>query len=108
IGGVHLRLCDAFTYHPEGTSLILTNPPMGRRVQNKGELVPILQRFVAHAAASLVPGGRLVWISPQPGKTRARARAAGFEITHTQKVDMGCFTAEIQSAVRGSAGVASS
>ena len=100
IGGVHLRLADAFTYAPEGVSLILTNPPMGRRVQKQGELGPFLDRFVAHAATALIPGGRLVWISPQPGKTRARARAAGLEIQSVQKVDMGGFTAEIQSAVR--------
>ena len=81
-------------------SLILTNPPMGRRVQKQGELGPFLDRFVAHAATALIPGGRLVWISPQPGKTRARARAAGLDIQSVQKVDMGGFTAEIQSAVR--------
>jgi len=86
-----LRQCDVFAPAPPGVTLVLTNPPMGRRVAR-----PDLTRFVDHATAALVPGGRLAWISPIPFATRDRARRVGLTPTLTQVVEMGGFSAEIQ------------
>ncbi len=91
-----LELGDALAMHPRGVSLIVTNPPMGRRVQKQGELVPFLDRFVAHAAEVLVPGGRLVWVSPRGALTRERAKAAGFLLDRAHALAMGGFEAEVQ------------
>jgi 23S rRNA G2445 N2-methylase RlmL len=91
---------DACQETPQGVTLIITNPPMGRRVLRQADLGTLLDRFVDHAARVLVPGGRLVWISPLGRRTAARARAAGLALAFTQRVDMGGFWAEIQQLVR--------
>src|SRR5690606_4878486 len=64
---------DARVLSPRGVNLILTNPPMGRRVVRDGTVGALLEGFVAHAATVLPRGGRLVWLSPAERRT---ARAA--------------------------------
>jgi 23S rRNA G2445 N2-methylase RlmL len=86
---------DACSQPVTGVTLILCNPPMGRRV-HRGDVAPLLERFLAHAARRLRPGGRLVWISPLPGRTLHWARRAGLVASYRQPVDMGGFSAEIQ------------
>jgi tRNA G10 N-methylase Trm11 len=76
--------------------LIVTNPPMGRRVVHHRELPQLLDRFVAHAAEVLQPGGRLVWISPRPDDGARRAAACGLRLDFERDVDMGGFAARIQ------------
>jgi hypothetical protein len=39
-----LHAADATTFKPEGVTLIVTNPPMGRRVQ-RGDVAPLLDRL---------------------------------------------------------------
>jgi len=90
-----LLAADALTHDPAGATLILTNPPMGRRVL-RGRAQPVLERLVERAAALLPAGGVLCWISPVPGQTRARAAAAGLRLLDAHAVDMGGFAAEIQ------------
>ncbi len=41
---------------PGRPSLIVTNPPLGRRVERTAELAPMLDRLMARAARSLVKG----------------------------------------------------
>jgi predicted RNA methylase len=100
--GVEGRLWvgDACQEAPRGVTLIVTNPPMGRRVQRQADLGALLERFVDHAARVLVKGGRMVWVSPLGRRTAARARAAGLVLEFEQRVDMGGFWAEIQRFVR--------
>jgi 23S rRNA G2445 N2-methylase RlmL len=88
---------DALTFDPGGVTLVLTNPPMGRRVLRGVDLGALLERFVAHVALVLETDGRFVWISPLPGRTRLVAERAGLTTTFQQEVDMGGFFAEIQS-----------
>jgi 23S rRNA G2445 N2-methylase RlmL len=89
---------DALVWSPpEPPTLILTNPPMGRRVLRGPDLGAVLERLVAHAAAVLAPGGRLVWLSPMPGRTAAAASRAGLALTSTTTVDMGGFHADLQA-----------
>ena len=93
---VRLTQGDALRQRVVGVSLIISNPPMGRRVARDGNLGSLLDSFVKHAAASLGPNGRLVWLSPLPDRTAASARRAGFRVTRHDPVDMGGFLAELQ------------
>jgi predicted RNA methylase len=88
-----LTLADATTYEAKGVSLVVTNPPMGRRVQ-RGTHGELLERFVDHAARLLVPGGALVWAAPD-ARLHARAERAGLVLDHAFTVDMGGFPAEL-------------
>jgi 23S rRNA G2445 N2-methylase RlmL len=90
-----LTQADATTHDPGGVTLIVTNPPMGRRV-HRGDVGPLLQAFVRHAAAVLQPGGRLAWISPLPRVTEACARAVGLRCARDHVVDMGGFTGRLE------------
>jgi len=96
--GVHaeLKQGDALDLAPPGTTLIITNPPMGRRISRTSGLAITLDRFVAHAADTLAGGGRLVWIAPWPERSRSAALAAGLRLDRARIVDMGGFDAEMQ------------
>jgi 23S rRNA G2445 N2-methylase RlmL len=87
---------DALTHAPTGVTLVLTNPPMGRRASRSAGLGETLDRFVSHAASVLVPGGRLVWMAPWPKRARAAAANAGLTLDWARCVDMGGFDAELQ------------
>ncbi|HEY3496798.1 MAG TPA: HEAT repeat domain-containing protein, partial [Polyangiaceae bacterium] len=91
-----LVLGDAARHEPGPTSLILTNPPMGRRLVRDRSLGTLLDRFVEHASRVLEPGGRLVWLSPLPRNTRERANSSGLEFQTGQPVDLGGFEVELQ------------
>jgi 23S rRNA G2445 N2-methylase RlmL len=78
-------------------TLIVSNPPLGRRVQRSAALGPTLDRFLAHAARVLAKDGRLVWISPFPERTREIAASHGLALTRVLTVDMGGFPAELQA-----------
>jgi 23S rRNA G2445 N2-methylase RlmL len=96
--GVRAELvrADACAYRPSpAPTLVITNPPMGRRVA-RGELGPLLGRFVAHVAHVLAPGGRLVWLTPMPRVTDAAAARAGLVAERDHDVDMGGFSARLQ------------
>lgn len=94
ITGARLELADATTFDPGAVSVIVTNPPMGRRVQ-RGTHGELLERFIDHAARVLVPGGVLVWAVPDPGRLNARAERAGLVLERSFTVDMGGFPAEL-------------
>jgi predicted RNA methylase len=100
---VTLVVGDAASLRPPGPAptLIVTNPPLGRRVQRTAALAPMLDRFLAHAADVLAPGGRLAWISPFPQRTRAAAAKAGLSLARAFAVDLGGFEAELQVFVAG-------
>jgi tRNA G10 N-methylase Trm11 len=83
-------------------TLIISNPPMGRRVQ-RGAHADLLERFVAHAAKVLVPGGALVWLVPEPRRIHERAEAVGLQLQRAVSVDMGGFSAELGVYVKRAA-----
>jgi 23S rRNA G2445 N2-methylase RlmL len=91
-----LERADALAVEPRGVTLVVTNPPMGRRASREPGLADTLDRFVAHAAAVLVPGGRLAWIAPWPSRSRAAAARASLVLDRALPVDMGGFDAEMQ------------
>jgi 23S rRNA G2445 N2-methylase RlmL len=87
---------DALSHTPRGVTLVVTNPPMGRRASRIPRLAEMLDRFVGHVASVLAPGGRLVWIAPWPKRARAAAAHAGLVLEWARLVDMGGFDAEMQ------------
>jgi hypothetical protein len=82
-----LAVADARTHAPGSIDLILTNPPLGSRVQLDAAalLVAALPGFVR----ALAPRGRLVWITPSSRKTSPVAEALGLARTRSYAVDLG-------------------
>lgn len=96
-----LTRMDARAYRPsKPPSLIVSNPPMGRRIADLESLRPVFEKVVARAAEWLPAGGRLVWLSPLPRETERCAQLAGLEVTGRRDVDMGGFRAELQRIER--------
>jgi predicted RNA methylase len=101
--GVHAELgqADALDFvPPSAPTVIISNPPMGRRVARDGSLGMLLDAFLEHAARVLRPGGRVVWLSPLPERSARRARELGFHVESGPVVDMGGFTARLQRLTR--------
>ncbi len=78
---------------PGGLTLVLTNPPLGRRV--RGEHETLLANVLKRVGKALRPGGRLVWVSPTR-RLDAVAEAAGLALVRAFDVDLGGFTARIE------------
>jgi predicted RNA methylase len=95
-----LEVRGALDVAPEGVTLIITNPPMGRRSSRTSELAETLLRFVSHAAAVLRPQGRLVWMAPRAAEARSAGKQAGLELTSARTVDLGGFDVELQNWVK--------
>lgn len=95
-----LVLGSALEFAPPGVSLIISNPPMGRRVARDGSLGPLLEGFVRHAASVLRPSGRLVWLSPLGKQTERVARQCQLEVQSRGDVDLGGFSATLQIFTR--------
>jgi predicted RNA methylase len=92
---------DARSYRPdEAPSLIITNPPFGRRLLGREDLVPLFDWFLENAARALSPSGRLVWISPCGDATANLAERRGLAVRVRRPVDVGGVPGEIQMFVR--------
>ncbi|HET9958980.1 MAG TPA: methyltransferase [Polyangiaceae bacterium] len=92
-----LHTSDALEFQPDdGVTLIVSNPPMGRRVARDGSLNELLPRFVAHAARVLRPKGRLVWLSPLPQLTAQAAQSLPLRLESGPEIDLGGFSATLQ------------
>lgn len=92
---------DARSFRPDmPPSLIITNPPFGRRVGRGDDLDALYARFLENAAATLAPGGRLVWLTPRPEHCARTAESLGLEPRLRQPVDMGGFRAELQAYLK--------
>ena len=96
-----LTCMDARAFRaPVKPTLIISNPPMGRRVADIDSLRDVFAKVIARAAEWLPPGGRMVWLSPVPEETEALARQHGLHVTGRRDVDMGGFSAEMQRIER--------
>jgi tRNA G10 N-methylase Trm11 len=89
-----LSVADALAFRPAGVTLVLTNPPLGRRL--RGDAPTLLETFVPHAASVLAPGGRLVWITPVARRTERAARRAGLTRDRSLTVDLGGFDGHLE------------
>jgi 23S rRNA G2445 N2-methylase RlmL len=95
VKGALIEEADALSFVLQpGPSLIVSNPPMGRRVQ-RGTHKDVLERFVDRAAQVLVPGGHLVWTMPELRKFDMRASRAGLTLERSWTIDMGGFEADL-------------
>ena len=95
-----LERSDALAFAPADVTLIVSNPPMGRRASRVAGLADFLDAFVAHAARTLKKSGRMVWIAPWPKRSRSVAESVGLRLDWARSVDMGGFGAEIQRWVK--------
>lgn len=87
---------------PETVDVILTNPPLGRRVA-AGEALALADELIYISAKRLRPGtGRLVWVAPDAGHVAVTARQAGLKVARTMRVDLGGFDGEVQVLVPAS------
>jgi 23S rRNA G2445 N2-methylase RlmL len=87
--GVALELVqgDARTYAPGPVDLIITNPPLGSRVQL--DAAALLVAALPNLARQLAPRGRLVWITPAHRKTTPVAEQLGLRLAVSIAVDLG-------------------
>lgn len=99
---VHLEEADFRSYGEalgkERVSLIITNPPMGKRVPIR-DLRSLIADLLATAQRTLRPGGRLVFPNPMPA---AKTRPAGLELKSSTAVDMGGFECRLELYVKAS------
>lgn len=82
-----LHRADARTHDPGPVELIVTNPPLGSRVQL--DAAQLLLDALPNFARALVPGGRLVWITPAARRTTPAAASLGLRCAVTIPVDLG-------------------
>jgi len=72
---------------PGSIDLIITNPPLGSRVQL--DAAALLVAALPGLARALAPRGRLVWISPSPRRTSPVAEQLGLVRSRQYAVDLG-------------------
>jgi SAM-dependent methyltransferase len=85
-----LAIADARTHAPgppASIDLIITNPPLGSRVQL--DAAALLVAALPNLARALAPGGRLVWITPAPRRTTPVAEQLGLVRRRSHPVDLG-------------------
>jgi len=101
VARVQLTRSDAREFVPrKPITLVITNPPMGRRVPAGGRAGTLLLETLRRAAEVMAPGGRVVWMSPLPALTAGQASEIGFGVRERRRVDMGGFDAELQVLIR--------
>jgi len=82
-----LAVADARSHDPGQVDLIVTNPPLGSRVQL--DAAALLVDALPNFARVLAPGGRLVWITPARRKTTPAAEQLGLRCVRALPVDLG-------------------
>jgi 23S rRNA G2445 N2-methylase RlmL len=82
-----LTLADARSHAPGPVDLIITNPPLGSRVQL--DAAALLISALPGLVRALAPRGRLVWITPSPRKTTPVAEQLGLTCSRRLSVDLG-------------------
>jgi SAM-dependent methyltransferase len=98
--GAELVHADATSHSPGPVTLVITNPPMGRRVARDGTLPALLDAFSNNVARVLAPGGRLVWLAPLGSRSAQALAERGLRVEQRGAVDLGGFDAELMLAHR--------
>jgi 23S rRNA G2445 N2-methylase RlmL len=94
---VNLACCDFRDYAkleglgPKSVTLIITNPPMGRRIRVLS-LRGLVGDLFAVAAAVLKPGGRLIFANP----LRIEPRDPSLELKYQKVIDLGGFNCRLE------------
>lgn len=89
-----LTLADALTHTPPPLGLIITNPPLGRRL--RGDAASLLEDFAARVPRLLARGGRLAWITPSPERTAAVLRRGGLILGYARDIDLGGYEVRLE------------
>ncbi len=76
---------------PKSVTLIITNPPMGRRIRVPS-MRGLFTDLFAIAAAALKPGGRLVFVNP----LRIEALDPSLKLQYRQVIDLGGFDCRLE------------
>jgi hypothetical protein len=96
---------DATTLRlPQRPTLVLSNPPMGRRVLERAALPALFAATLRNVTEQLADGGRLVWLSPLFGQTADLGVSLGLRLIERSRVDLGGFDAELQHFEKPPAG----
>ena len=82
-----LAMADARVYACSPVHAIVTNPPLGSRVQV--DAIKLLTECAGHFASQLAEGGRLIWITPSARRTSPAVEATGLRCVHRMPVDLG-------------------
>lgn len=90
-----LHHVDARTFTPPPVDAVVTNAPLGRRVNRDGALAQVISEVLARAVAALRPGGRVVLTSPHPRTTHDLLRSAGLSLRASSLLDMGGFSVDL-------------
>lgn len=86
--------CSDFRSMPKGlppVTLIISNPPMGRRVPIRN-LEVLIRDFFETARSVIKPGGRLVFANPLP----VRPQGKELKLVYRKKVDLGGFHVHLE------------
>jgi tRNA G10 N-methylase Trm11 len=92
-----LACCDFRDYAkveglgPESVTLIITNPPMGRRIRVR-DMRGLFGDLFAVAAAVLKPGGRLVFANP----LRIEPLDPSLKLKYRKVIDLGGFNCRLE------------
>jgi predicted RNA methylase len=78
-------------YGPASISLLITNPPLGKRVPIPN-LRGLLEELFTIASVALRPGGRMVWINP----LKIKPPASSLRLEFQQTVDLGGFACRLE------------
>lgn len=92
--GATLVRADALTHTLPPLGLVITNPPLGRRL--RGDAGLLLERFAARVPRLLALGGRLVWITPAAARTAAVLRRGGLDLAFARDVDLGGYEVRLE------------
>lgn len=87
---------DARDLKIRGLTLVLANPPMGRRLVRDKSLGELYDAVIENVSRLLEPGGRMVWLSAMADRTAGMARSVGLTVDRGRPVDVGGFEAELQ------------
>lgn len=96
-----IHCCDFRDYRevtkiaPRSLSLIMSNPPLGRRVRVQ-DLRGLISDFYRIAADTLRPGGRLVFINP----LKLDSPASSLKLQERHVVDLGGFDCRVEKWIK--------
>jgi hypothetical protein len=99
LGAARLERGDARTFDPGEVDLVITNPPLGSRVQL--DAAGLLVDALPHLTSRLAAGGRLVWITPATRKTSPVAERLGLRRSRALPVDLGGVRGTLERWDRG-------
>jgi 23S rRNA G2445 N2-methylase RlmL len=78
-------------YGPGSITLLITNPPLGKRVPIPN-LRGLLEELFETATLALRPGGRMVWINP----LKIKPPPSSLRLEFQQTVDLGGFSCRLE------------